>query len=266
MRATAALLLVAVLALAGCGGDGGKKAARRRAVDSYFAKVNAVQAQYRSDLVQANAALAAFGTNDPELLPKLRRSVQTLDGVRAQLSALEPPADARTIHRELLLLYGGEASLAREVTELTAFIPRVRVAFARFAVATDAFRRAARVATARTDDADALDAYADGTDAAAARLDALAPPPVLESWRDDQAAWLRDAARTSRRLAAALRANDAHAVSTLAPQFRDAVGRQPGVSRAQQRAVTAYNERLRRIRALALRIYRARAALAQRLG
>jgi hypothetical protein len=125
---------------------------------------------------------------------------------------------------------------------------------------------AVREFAAPADDADALDAYAKGTDGAAARLAALDPPPVLESWRDDQVTWLHGAARSARKLAAALRANDAQAVSAVAPAFRNAVGRQPGVTRAQQRAVRAYNERLRRIRALGLQIYRARAALAQRLG
>lgn len=263
-RASIVLLAAVALVAAGCGTSA--KERRRNAVDAYFQQVNSIQARHARGFREANRAFGAVRGTDRATPAQLRRAVRTVDAARAAVARLDPPPDARAIHRDLLLLYARQAGLAREVVRLRAFVPAARRALRGLGGVNARFRRDVGGGPSAADEAVALRAYSARLRPLVARLRALGAPPALVPWRDDQAQRLGALATTSATLARALEASDLVATRALAKRLRLQLAEQSATSDAQRAAVLAYDRRIRAVATLARRIDRERAALERALG
>jgi hypothetical protein len=261
---TAALLSLAVLAAAGCGGGSNDQ---RKAVDAYIAAANEAQTGHLPALDTVDAAFRSFsrGGHDALTLRRLEHASAAITATRASLGRLRPPAAARGVQRDLLRLYASEASLAAEVHDLAVYLPAVTKTLARMDAANTALGKAARPGVGAAREATALDAYARQVRAVRTKLAALTPPAILRPWHDEEAAWLEALARDAQRLSAALRGAAATAADAAAA-FRAETARRPGVSTAQQRAVKAYDARIDAIDQLSVRIQRELQQLDRRLS
>jgi hypothetical protein len=253
------LVLAAAVAAVACGGSAKERS--RRGVNAYFTSVDRAQARYAAAFRAADTALRSSFASGPAAVPRLRAAAAAIADAGAAVRRIEPPPEARRIHRDLLLLYAREAGLAREVRDLAAFLAAARRALASLGRANASLRGR----RAPAGEAAALAAYARRVDQVARRLASLRAPPALRPWQAEQVAWLRGLAPGARRLAGALRGGGG-AARELTVAFRAQLARQPGVTRAQRRAVAAYDARVRDVAALRQRIEREREALARRLA
>ena len=234
--------LVVVLLAAGCGGDGAKKAERRRAVTHYIDSVNVVERLVRTPLLQVEQTYRGFsGKNVGKISPAgFVRAEATLRNLRTQLAKLDAPPDALPLRRRLLQLLDAERQLAHELTLLAVFLPRFSAALtplaaadtqlkkalaavtvpkpksvpaAQLAAAKAAYKRA--VASAAAAQAAALETYTAKVAAVRDRLRPLhAPPAVAPAYRT-QLATLGRVITTGRALTAALEAGKYTQVAAL---------------------------------------------------
>jgi hypothetical protein len=255
-KSSVAAVIAAALALAGCGGSDD----RREEVEAYLLRVNAVSARHAPGLRAAERALRAFaaGRLGGATQTGLERGARAMTAVHRALEPIDPPREARALHRDLLVLYARQIGLAREVRSLAAFVPAASRPLDDLRAANAAFDARVRGRPPAAVQAAALGRYAARVDAIAA---ALAAPRVMRRWRDDHVAWLRSVGSAARRLASALRGRDRAATEAAAERFRARSARQPPVTRARRRAVLAYNARVGEIRRLTRRVARERAAL-----
>jgi hypothetical protein len=253
-RLAAALLSFAALAAAGCGGGSHQQ---RKAVDAYIKAANAAQTGHLPALDTVDAAFRSFsrGGHDAVTLRRLEHAAAAITATRASLGRLQPPDPARGVHRDLLRLYASEASLATQVHDLAVYLPAVTKALAAMGRANAALGKAARPGVGAATEATALDAYARRVRAVRTKLVALTPPAMLRPWHDEEAAWLAGLGRDAQRLAAALR-GDAATANGAAATFRADSARRPGVTKAQQRSVKAYDAQIDAIDRLSARIQR----------
>lgn len=261
-RLPAALLSLAVVAAGGCGGGSNHE---RKAVDAYIAAANAAQTGHLPALDEVDAAFRSFsrGGHDAATLRRLTRASAAIAATRSSLGRLRPPAAAQPVQRDLLSLYRSEATLADEVHGLAVYLPAATKTLAGMDAANATLTKAVHPGIGAAAEASALDAYARRIRSVRMKLAALTPPPMLRPWHDEEAAWLEALARDAQRLSGALRGEgDANAA---AAAFRAETARRPGVSKAQQRAVKAYDAEIDAIDRLSARIQRELAQLNRRL-
>jgi hypothetical protein len=253
-------LLLPCVAVAGCGGGAPD---RRAAVNAYVVEVNRIEARSAPAFGAADTAMRRFNVSPPprDQDRRLTAAVVAISAAGVSLRRLDPPPEARQLHRDLLLLYTRQARLAQEVRGFARFLTAAQHTLAR------AQRRVAgRAGSAgRQLTAEAVVRHADTVRATAAELAGLVPPPALRPWRADQVRWLRAVATEARRLATALRARDAAAAEVLAVRYRAVAAASPGVTAAQRHALLAYNARVRAISLLRERIASVQVALDRKL-
>lgn len=121
MRALVVLAVAA--ALTGCGGS--HSPSTRDRVSAYLARENAIDAQMQSSLAAVRQAFGDFARNRTSAATRreLANSVATFDRLRLRLSERHPPPAASKLHRLLLRLVTREATLTRELQQLTIFEP-----------------------------------------------------------------------------------------------------------------------------------------------
>jgi len=265
--AAVAVLLALVVLAGGCGGGG---ESRRQVVGGYIDQVNLVEARLRAparSISQASRALATKRGAPAAMAAELRTAATKIDRQRARLAAVDAPPEAGRLRALLLELAGGQASLAREVAALAAFLP----AYSAASRPLDASRASLRDALARKGSvgakADALDAYAAAIGRVLPRLRRLRPPSVAAPGLETETATLVRVRASAAALAAALRAKRAADLSRLVLRFeRASLGDQSlAAQRARIAAVRAYNARVARLDTLLLRIDRERARLEKTL-
>lgn len=244
MRRPVGLVLLGVLVVSGCGSSAKDK--RRDAVDKYLNHVDEIQTRFAPSFTLANEAYRDFarGKGGKKQLARLRGAEVAIIGARDALQQLNPPPDARRLHRQLVRLYSVDAALGLEALTLQEFLPQVRRVLGALARVNKSYRtRLAKTATAR-EQATALDGYSNDISGVVKQLDTLAPPPALRPWKTAQTTRLQQVEDTGHRLATALRVGDRNAVTGLVKRFRFLLAHQPNVSQAQHDAVKAYDNRL----------------------
>ena len=258
-RAVAFVAIVASVAAA-CGGDGNE---RRNAVDEYVRAANTIQNRLRTQLTAASQATRAFGTKKSDIeraRPRLARATLTLTKLERRLSRLDPPPEARRLHRLLLRLVALERGLMDELRRVTVVLPQLDEAARPVAAAGARLQTDLRAARSGGAQAVALDRYRARLAAPLAAVRALDPPPLLQPLQTTQLATLTRLRASAADLAAALRKRREAEVTRLVQRFQ-AAARTADTTAAQQGrigAIKAYNERVRRVSTLAARVQRER--------
>ena len=243
-RALGCSVLLAVLVITGCGSSA--KSKRRDAVNAYLGRVETIQQHFRPSFDLANAAYRDFSKGEPgkRQVNRLRGAEVSILAARNALQALNPPEDARELHRELLHLYDLNAELGLEVITLQEFLPGVKRVLGGLGNVNKSYRGSLAGARTAGAQSDALDAYGNAVATVVARFRRLAPPPALRPWKGSQIVRLQRIVDTAQTLAKALRVGDRVASKALIARFRFLLSRQPNVSEAQHNAVKAYDSRL----------------------
>jgi hypothetical protein len=252
VRAAALLLVAVALAATGCGGD-----SRRDAVESYIQQVNRTQAQLRPAFRDAQAALGAFaaGRVTPATVASLQGGNATMRATRASLALLDPPPEARKLHADLLRLVDLQARLALELSLAADYVTKIGPAVQPAQVAAADLSRHLRAAKTGADQVAALREFAAAVDDSLLRVDALAPPPALLPWHDDQLARLGKSRRDALAIADGIEQRNARAVERALKAFTTSRPAAPA-RESEAAAVKAFNRRLREQEALLRRIAR----------
>jgi hypothetical protein len=260
--ASVAAVALAVLA-AGCGDDG---PSRRDVVAQYIEDVNTIEAGLAvpsRDVADASRELARPKGDRPAAVAKLRGAARTIDVLGGQLTALTPPEEAMRLQTLLLSLLRSEASLAREVAGFGSFIPAYERALQPLRAAGSKLKAALAAKSSVELKAEALDAYSATVGDVLERLRGLRPPPVSAPVYTTQVSTLTRVRASTTALAKALREQRASDLPELLRRFdRAAISNQSlAAQRARIRAVRAYNQRVRGVDDLIIRIHRERARL-----
>jgi hypothetical protein len=238
-------LLAAATGLVACGGDG---EGPRDRVATYIKHANAIQRAYAPQLKRANAAYVSFSRSqgsDDSAVAALTGARGDVRRVRAEVRRLEPPAQARRLHAQLLRVFDMNVYFADETARLAAYQRDSQSATAPLARIDRRLRSELRTARAPKAQERALGRFAAGLGAALRRLDALAVPRVLAPQHEAQVRRLTSIRRLAVELRTALRKQQAERVARLVKAFRGN-GRAPSASTAlTRRALADYNRRYR---------------------
>jgi hypothetical protein len=263
MRPLAAVAAIAAstLVLAGCGGG-----SRVDGVDAYFRDANAVQTELAGRLGTVNQAYAGFSNGKTTAAQRraIAQAPTLFAEMRRRLAAIDAPADAEPIHRDLLRLAEQARSLAVEMQATTVYLPAFRRAVAPVTSATAKLVAALRTAQSPPEQAEAFRGYGGALARSVAALRKLDPPPALAPSRELQLSRFARTRAVVVRMTRALDARDRQALPQLVEQLRSAA--EQGNVRAQATAIRAYNSRVHAISKLTARIGRERLALQRRLG
>jgi hypothetical protein len=263
---TALVAVAALLALAGCGGD----TSRRDAVNAYFDRVEAAQTPVRRQERAISKAFSSFSTvkNSPKELAALAHAHAVLARVERQVSGVEPPADARRIHREIVRLYALQAGIAAELVHMSRFVPRYTTALEPLGPTHARLAKSLQTAKGWRPVAAAFHAYRLSLASVLGRLDAMSPPRILEASFDAQRAGIRRSIGICASIEDALVRQDAKAAAAAIGRLSAVASEQTAAKAraAQVAAAKAYNARLAAISALRLRISKERDRLVGRLG
>lgn len=251
-RAAALLLVALALAATGCGGD-----SRTDAVESYIQQVNRTQAQLRPAFRDAQSALGAFaaGRVTPATVASLQGGNATMRATRASLALLDPPPEARKLHADLLHLVDLQARLALELSLAADYVTKVRPAVQPAQTAASALSGQLREAKTGDDQAAALREFAAAVEDSLNRLSALAPPPALLPWHDDQRARLAKSRRDANAIADGIEQRNGRAVERALKAFTTSRPAAPA-RESEAEAVKTFNRRLREQERLLRRIAR----------
>ena len=258
-RVAAALAVVAV-ALTGCGGGGSD---RRDAVDAYVREANTVQNGLRRPLIDVAHATREFGTSASDLekeRPRLVTATRTLATLQRRLERLDPPPDARRLHRLLLRLVSTERALTEELRRVVVVLPELDVASRPVAAAGKRLQTELGAAKTGPAQAAALERYRAALAVPLGKVRAVEAPPLLEPLRATQIATLVRLRRTAAELAVALRTRRGGDVTRLVADFQ-AAARTPetlAAQRARIAAIEAYNKRVEGVAKLAAAVQRER--------
>jgi len=249
IRALGALAVVtAAGTLPGCGGGG--SSAARDAVRTYVERVNTIQRQDAGGVAAANAAYAAVSQGKlagADAQHRLQTAQDDLRALRQKVAAVDAPAPARALRRDLLRVLALDVGLATEAEQLVAYVPAAQRAMRRLPAAGRRLRTRLRRASAAPGQQAALTAYGGALSGIETQMRALDPPPVLLDSHRGQLLRLDRARSLSRGLRSAIGRADAPAIATLLVRFQR-VNDVGAVTVALQRAaVRAYQRRLRAV-------------------
>ncbi len=267
MRTAGAVILVgAIVVVSGCGDGHG----RRDAVNRYFDRVDAAQQPIRLHGAPIQQALARFSTvhNTKSETRALMRAQAVLEGVRAKVRRVQPPADARPLHADLVRLYDLQVGVAAELVAMTHFVPRYDAALAPLSPAHAALARDLTAAKGWKKIAGAFERYRLSLVGVLAQLSHLSAPATMRPSFDAERAALRRSVGLGASIEASLAQHDAKKTST-GIRALSGLGTQDAVARARREqiaAAKAYNARLARISSLAAKIGRERNTLVGELG
>src|SRR5215216_3619749 len=246
------------MAVAGCRGDDD----RREAVESYIESVNRAQAQLKPAFTDAQVALRAFaaGRVTERTAERLRGGNATMRATRARLALIQPPQEATKLHADLLRLVDLQSDLALELSLAADYVIKLGPAVQPAQEAAGTLGRELRAAKTGPAQVVALRDFADEVGATLTNIDALAPPPAMVPWNDNQRAKLAKSRHDALALADAIEQRDAPAVEDALKAFTtpasDTVPR-----KAQAAAIRGFNSKLRTQERLLTRIAREQLAL-----
>jgi hypothetical protein len=190
-----------------------------------------------------------------------------IDRAKATMKGLRPPAEAATLHAELLRLLDLQAAVAHELAAAAAFGPRLSAALRAVRPASSRLAAELRRAPSGQADAEAYAHYRASLTRTLTRLGRLDPPTELKPTVAAQVTALTARLRLANRLVTAFARNDNAAVSAALNEFRLGTRTEAEHTyRAQLALVKAFNQRLNRISRLTDAIGRERQRLAHNPG
>ncbi len=233
--------------------------------------MNDIQKEMQRPLLNVTYTYRTYGGKGTPLtksIPGLRAAVHTLAGLHVRIAELDPPPDARALHRDLLLFASRETAFAREVLGFAQYVPAFRQAVKPLAAINASFRAALASAKGPVGQAKVLERYLASLMPVVADLARLRPPPILTPLHKNQLASLVGVQRAATALARALRRHDRTDLGGLLRSFETASQSASTVraQRAQIAAVRSYNKRLFEIHSIASRVEHDRVLLNDRLG
>ena len=286
-RAIAAALCVALL----CAGCGGSKSHRRADVSAYVQRVNRIELVMRSQLLDVEKAYRHFSTATlARSRPRLVRAEETLRTLDQRLEHVDPPPDARRLHRLMLQLLSSEVGLSHEVVQLAVFLPAFDAALRPLGPASARLgqalaqakapaphlvrgtkkqivearaKYAAAVARAEREQGDAIEQYAGEVRVVERSFGRLHPPPAMKPTFETERRTLARVRANGEALAKALRLGQRKRIAALDLRYRTAArsGASLPAQRAEIAAVKSYDRRVRAVVAMALRVQRELARL-----
>lgn len=195
-----------------------------------------------------------------EQLPQLRSAARTLNELRVRIERLDAPDEAETLRLRLISFFRQQEAIANELVAVAVYLPKLGDAEQPLAAVNRRLRTGLQTASAQ-EQADAVRAYALELERVARALKAIDPPLLLEVSHGAYIEQLQSYAEASQALQRAVRKNDQAAVDAAVEELRAASEAPPGAAAAQRAAIVAFNERVSRIRRLALAVERERQRL-----
>jgi len=252
----AGVALVAVLALlaAGCGGH---SSSQQKAVTTYLDEVNRIDRSMVAEVASVNAAYRSLQAG--RTLPRAARlhaAEIAILSLRDRVAAIDAPPAAAKIRGDLLRLFGDDALVAHQLTQMAAFLPRFERTSAPFVAAHKELSNGLRTAKKPAGEAAILERYAARSRAELAALAGLDPPAVLAPLYQSRVSHLKKSVALSTRLAQALRRGDRAAAQGLSLRLEALEGgvEELNGANAEAAAVAAYSRRLDEISRLEARI------------
>lgn len=276
---------------------GSSESPAHRRVSAYIKQVDGVQQDLGFRLTRLLAAYRGFtnGNGGPRVRSQLAEAERTLRTLVRRVRALEPPPEAKQLHRLIVRLVVLDADVAHEVLQIATFSPQFREAVAgavkasrrlskelaavKFPTPHKVHGTPAKIAKARADyharataaagaQADAVERYSAALSRVLLKLHALRPPLVLAPEFHAQERAFAATRRAGLTLSAGLRSSDLSHVPLLSRRFSVAARSAGSVAsqRAQIAAIKAYNARVRQVGALGGRIRTEVTRLQQAVG
>ncbi|MDP8942567.1 MAG: hypothetical protein M3N16_00350 [Actinomycetota bacterium] len=253
--------LLATAALTACGED------RRERIEDYLKEVNAIQERSRPEFDRANRAYLRFsrGRDDPtRRVADFRRAEAALGSARGVLARVEPPPEARTLHRRLLRFFDLNLGLAAETTALGRYAPAVARTLRALPKASRRLPRSIGDSGTAGQER-AFWRYAAALDRVAEELRRLSPPPVLAGPHRAQIKRLRATSTLARRLGEAIRTRATATAARLVLRFRRLSSTARPSRAIATRSTAAYNRRHKAIARASADVHRARLELERAL-
>jgi len=268
VRTSLLVAIAAALLVSGCGGH-----SKRAAIADYITRVDAVESGMTtplSEITQANQQYAKSQTS-PKSLPKLARSVRTLETLQAKLQKITPPPEAKHLHALMLELVAREVVLAKELQSLATFVPQFQGALEPLVPANAQLKKelgktvkgAAATKALDAEKVVALQSYATTVGLVIGTLQRFDPPAVWRPGYEAQLASLLKLRSSALALARAVAATDAKAIPTLLERFDAAAvyGQSTRVQKQQIAAVKAYDAQIKALVTLARKVQAERGRL-----
>ena len=237
-------------------------------VAAYIDEVNAAQQQFSVRYGTIDRTFREFRLSSEAAaddLPKLEEAAQTLTELRLRIERIEAPEQAETLRSRLLAFFRQQEAVANELVDVATYLPKLRQAEAPLAAAGRRLRAALGTGPSTEAQGEAVKRYAVELRAVAESLGDVAAPPLLEPSRRAYVSQLRAYASSSEALQRGIRDNDQVAVDRAVRRMQQAASAPPGTFRAQRAAIKAYNERVRKVRTLAVALERERQRLEREL-
>jgi hypothetical protein len=253
-------------AVAGCGGD--ERDAVRERVEHYIESEREVMERTAPQLERANQAYIAYSKGELEAESASGQVAEAERAIRAArdgVLVLDPPAEARPLHEDLLRYLDLNVGLARETKRLVTYVPAAASALAPLARVNRRLELRLALSEDSGEQARELDRFAESVGAIRADLRALNPPGVLRPTHGDQLRRLAVTRRLAGRLRDALRAQDAVQVSRLLKRFRGDASEPDARRLLANQALARYSERLRELTDAGAAVQREQLRLARSL-
>ena len=237
-------------------------------VSAYIEQVNTTQQEFSVRYGTIDRTYREFQLSSDaaaQQLPKLEEAARTLTQLRLRIERLDAPEEAEALRVKLLALLGQQEAVANELVDVAEYLPKLRAAEAPLGAASTRLRSALAATTSPEAQGAAVKRYAAELRAVAARLDGVAAPPLLEPSRKAYVSQLRAYASSSEALQRGIRDNNQAAVDSAVRRMRAAASAPPGTFKAQRAAIVAYNERVKKVRTLAVALERERQRLEREL-
>ena len=206
-----------MVGLAACGGD--DRDAVRERVERYIEDERQVMQRAAPDFERANEVYAAYAKGELEAdgaAEQVAQAERAIRDARDGVLVLDPPAEARPMHEDLLRYLDLNVGLARDTSRLVTYEPAAVSALEPL----ERVNRRLEARLAGSDDSRAqareLERFAAGLRAIARDLRAVRAPTVLRPAHQEQLRRLDATAELAGRLQRALRSGDAAAVSPAA--------------------------------------------------
>ena len=260
----AAIVAVAGLALAGCGGGDDD---RRAKVDAFVREANSVQQESAPDFDRANQAYLSFskGKLPPaQARVRLAAAEQSMRTTRDKIVALDAPDDARELKRRLVALFDADAAFAHESTLLASFAPGSVKAQKDLPAIGRRLSRGLKGAKTPAAQEAVLRRYAASVGRVVAALQPLHPPPLLLVRHHAQVQHLERVRSLALQLADALHRQDRQAVAKLLLRFKS-LNTSGSSDPLSPQALRAYNRRYLKVRGMSQAVEREQRRLQQSL-
>jgi hypothetical protein len=279
--ARGAVIVVAITCLSACGGSS-ERAAHRDAVNAYFQRVNVAEQKVQARTGEIDLAFGHFSLarNKPSEVRALRQASAVIHDALRRVRAIEPPVDARAVHRDLLHVLTLQAAVADELLLATSYVPQFAEAVRPLATAARSLSRdlaavkpqpasrGAAAGSALSAYTAPFTAYRTAIEPILAALDRLRAPQLLRPGLLAERQALRRSVALCKTIESALQRHDIAAANTgVHDLFTVAAGVNAGQLRKNQAAAAAaYNARLRKIALATAKVTRDRQKLVAEIG